>query len=178
MLGTTRPTQLRTLAAALALTAGALLYFSDHDNLDRHWRIAVAMVLSATLLVIWPPVRPSRAGGGAKITLLIALVLGSGCSMRASHALMGAGLATATTGALATDSEGSMRSATISVGLAVFAVGWVLHQSDSVHGGTAPAQQIYTSVEPPRSSAGDDLTTGEKLGIYRQLPPDHGLFTR
>jgi hypothetical protein len=177
MLGTTRPTQLRTLAAALALTAGALLYFSDHDNLDRHWRIAVAMVLSATLLVIWPPVRPGRSAG-AKVTLLIALVLGTGCSMRASHALMGTGLATATTGALATDTEGSLRSATISVGLAMFAVGWVLHQSDSVHGGTAPAQRIYTSIEPPRSSLGDDPTTGEKLGIYRRLPSDHGLFTR
>jgi len=43
-----------TVAAALALAAGALLYLSDHDNLDRHWRIAVVMVLSATLLVLWP----------------------------------------------------------------------------------------------------------------------------
>jgi RsiW-degrading membrane proteinase PrsW (M82 family) len=49
-----------TFAAALALAAGALLYFSDHDNLDRHWRIAVVMVLSAALLVLWP-----RAHGGA-----------------------------------------------------------------------------------------------------------------
>ncbi len=43
-----------SLGAALALAAGALLYFSDHDNLDRHWRIALVMVLSATLLVLWP----------------------------------------------------------------------------------------------------------------------------
>lgn len=178
MLGTTqRPTQLRTLAAALALTAGALLYFSDHDNLDRHWRIALAMVLSATLLVIWPPVRPSR-GPGVKAALLLAVILGTGCSMRASHALMGAGLVTATTGALAPEREGSLRPATISVGLAVFAVGWVLHQSDSLHGGTAPAQRVYTSIEPPRSSVDADPTAGEKLGIYRRLPSDHGLFTR
>lgn len=177
MLGTTqRPTQLHTLAAALALTAGALLYFSDHDNLDRHWRIALAMVLSATLLVIWPPVRPSR-GPGVKVALL-ALVLGTGCSMRASHALMGAGLATATAGALAPEREGSVRPATISVGLAVFAVGWVLHQSDSVHGGTAPSQRIYTSIEPPRSSIDPAPTAGEKLSIYRRLPSDHQLFTR
>jgi hypothetical protein len=64
MLGTTtkpapnRPTQPLALGASLALAAGALLYFSDHDNLDRHWRIALVMVLCATLLVIWR--RPAR----------------------------------------------------------------------------------------------------------------------
>lgn len=168
---------LRTLAAALALAASAVLYFSDHDNIDRHWRIALAMVLSATLLVIWPPVRPSR-GVGVKVSLLFALVLGSGCSMRASHALMGVGLVTAATGALASNDEDSLRPATISVGLAVFAVAWVLHQSASLHGGTAPAQRVYTSIEPPHSSIGGDPTTGEKLGIYRPLPSDHGLFSR
>jgi len=46
-----------TFSAALALTAGALLYFSDHDNLDRHWRIAVVMVLSALLIMMWPALR-------------------------------------------------------------------------------------------------------------------------
>ncbi len=149
---------LRPLATALALTAGALLYFSDHDNIDRHWRIALAMVLSATLLVIWPPVRRSR-GVGVKVSLLLlALVLGSGCSMRASHALMGAGLATATTGALATEEDGSLRPTTISVGLALFAVGWVLHQSDHVHGGTAASQRVYTSIEPPGEKLGGALT--------------------
>lgn len=51
---TKRPTHLTTICAALALVAGALLYFSDHDNLDRHWRIALVMALSATLLVLWP----------------------------------------------------------------------------------------------------------------------------
>lgn len=179
MLGTTqRPTQLRTLAAALALTAGALLYFSDHDNIDRHWRIALVMVLSATLLVIWPPLRPSR-GPGPKVALLLALVLGTGCTMRASHALMGAGLVTATSGAISTDRESALRPATISVGLAVFAVGWVLHQSDGLHGGSAPSQRVYTSIEqPPDSSAGFAPTAGEKLGIYRQLPSDHAMFTR
>lgn len=53
-----RSTQPMALGAALSLAAGALLYFSDHDNLDRHWRIALVMVLCATLLVIWR--RPAR----------------------------------------------------------------------------------------------------------------------
>ena len=53
-----RPTQPTALGAALALAAGALLYFSDHDNIDRHWRIALVMVLCAALLVIWR--RPAR----------------------------------------------------------------------------------------------------------------------
>ena len=57
-----RPTQPMALAAALTLAAGALLYFSDHDNLDRHWRIALVMVLCATLLVVWRrPVRTEEA---------------------------------------------------------------------------------------------------------------------
>lgn len=46
-----------TVRAALALIAGALLYFSDHDNLDRHWRIALVMVLSALLVMMWPALR-------------------------------------------------------------------------------------------------------------------------
>jgi hypothetical protein len=46
-----------TLAAALALAAGAILYVSDHDNLDRHWRLALVMALSAALIVIWPATR-------------------------------------------------------------------------------------------------------------------------
>ncbi len=44
-------------SAGLALIAGALLYFSDHDNLDRHWRIALVMVLSALLVLLWPALR-------------------------------------------------------------------------------------------------------------------------
>jgi hypothetical protein len=51
-------------SAALALIAGALLYFSDHDNLDRHWRIAVVMVLSAVLVMMWPALR-SRKGAAS-----------------------------------------------------------------------------------------------------------------
>jgi len=46
-----------TLSGALALAAGALLYFSDHDNLDRHWRIALVMVLCAVLVMLWPALR-------------------------------------------------------------------------------------------------------------------------
>ncbi len=47
-------------SAALALIAGALLYFSDHDNLDRHWRIALVMVLSAVLVMMWPALRGTK----------------------------------------------------------------------------------------------------------------------
>ncbi|MBA3452895.1 MAG: hypothetical protein H0T42_07380 [Deltaproteobacteria bacterium] len=178
MLGTTQSsTTLRTLVAALALTAGALLYFSDHDNIDRHWRIALVMVLSATLLVIWPPIRPDRRRTGLLTVLVLTLALG-GCSMRASHALMGAGLVTATSAALAPDDgDGSLRPATISVGLAVFAVGWVLHQSDNPHGGTAPSQQIYTLIESQDAHGASEVAGGETLGIYRRLPSDHVLFT-
>lgn len=57
-----------------------------------------------------------------KTALLVALLL-TGCSMRASHALMGAGLLTATSGAVAPDREGALRPTTITVGLAVFEIG-------------------------------------------------------
>lgn len=48
------------VGACIALIAGALLYFSDHDNLDRHWRIALVMVLSAVLVVMWPALRGKK----------------------------------------------------------------------------------------------------------------------
>jgi hypothetical protein len=58
MLRTT--TQLATsLAAALALAAGAILYVSDHDHLDRHWRLAMVMALSAALILMLPVRRSS-----------------------------------------------------------------------------------------------------------------------
>lgn len=110
-----------------------------------------------------------------KAALIIALLL-TGCSMRASHALMGAGLLTATSGAVGTDGDSALRPATISVGLAVFALGWVLEQSDDPRGGAAPSQRVYTSIDP--ADAGATASAGEKLGIYRRLPSDHVMFTR
>jgi hypothetical protein len=109
-----------------------------------------------------------------KTALIVALLL-IGCSMKASHALMGAGLVTATSGAVAPDRDGALRPTTISIGLAVFAVGWVLHQSDDPRSGSSPGQQVYTSIEPPDASM--TVTSGEKLGIYRRLPSDHVMFT-
>lgn len=109
-----------------------------------------------------------------KTALIVALLL-SGCSMKASHALMGAGLVTATSGAMAPDRDGALRPTTISVGLAVFAVGWVLQQSDDPSGGASPSQQVYTSNPPPDASV--TAMAGEKLGLYRRLPSDHAMFT-
>jgi hypothetical protein len=109
-----------------------------------------------------------------KAAALVALAL-AGCSMRASHALMGAGLITATSGAVSPERDSALRPTTISVGLAVFAVGWVLQQSDDPRGGSAPSQRVYTSIEPLDASV--PATAGEELGIYRRLPSDHALFT-
>ncbi|MDB4961515.1 MAG: hypothetical protein JWP01_1514 [Myxococcales bacterium] len=48
------------LAPALTLAAGAILYVSDPDNLERHWRRALVMALSAALILMAPG-RPSEA---------------------------------------------------------------------------------------------------------------------
>lgn len=109
-----------------------------------------------------------------KAALIVALLL-TGCSVKASHALMGAGLVTATSGAIAPDRDGPLRATTISVGLAVFAVGWILQQSDDPSGGPAPSQQIYSVVELPDASTA--VATGENLHLYRRLPSDNAMFT-
>jgi len=91
------------------------------------------------------------------------------CSMKASHALMSGGLVVATGGAVAPGEYRELSAPTVSVGLALFAVGWVLNQSTNPGSGAAATQQVYTVLDPVESS--------EKLGIYRRLPVDHALFT-
>ncbi len=101
----------------------------------------------------------------------------SACSMKASHAFMSGGLIVATGGAVAPGEYRDLSAPTVSVGLALFAVGWVLHQSTDPSGGRASVQQVYTVLEPVESSATAGAESGEKLEIYRRLPADHALFT-
>jgi hypothetical protein len=107
-----------------------------------------------------------------KAALLVVSLLAGGCTtMQASHALMATGLLVATGGAVAPGEHTELEPAAVSVGLVVFAVGWVLRQSDDPIGGSAPTQRVYTQASPLDG-------TGEKLGIYRRLPADHAMFTR
>ena len=100
----------------------------------------------------------------------------TGCTAKASHALMVSGLVVATGGAVLPDEHTKLQPASVSVGLVMFAIGWVLHQSTDPAGGSAPSQRVYTGLEPLDASVA--LDQGEKLGIYRSLPADHALFTR
>lgn len=113
-----------------------------------------------------------------RTTLLAALAVTAGfavtgCSMNASHALMGTGLVVATGGAVAPGEYRELSAPTVSIGLAMFAVGWILQQSDDPRSTATPLQRIYASTEAPAPAR-----AGEKLGIYRSLPAVHGRFTR
>jgi len=102
----------------------------------------------------------------------------AGCTAKASHALMVSGLVVATGGAVLPGEHTRLQPASVSVGLVVFAIGWVLRQSDHPTGGSAPSQRVYTGLEPLDASVALEPAAGEKLGIYRSLPADHALFTR
>jgi len=118
-----------------------------------------------------------KTSAHALLVLALALAL-TGCTVKASHALMVSGLAVASGAAVAPGEDTQLRPASISVGLLMFAAGWVLHQADGPDGGSAPSQRVYTVLEPLDASITLDADQGEKLGIYRRLPADHALFTR
>jgi hypothetical protein len=40
------------ITMALTLAAGAFLYFSDHDTLDRHWRLALGLCVGALIVAL------------------------------------------------------------------------------------------------------------------------------
>lgn len=77
---------LRTrMTVVLSFAAGAVLYFSDHDTIDRHWRLALGLSLGAVLAVVSPWTATLSMGRPARLLLLAVLVLaGSGCASRSA----------------------------------------------------------------------------------------------
>ncbi|HVK83640.1 MAG TPA: hypothetical protein VM513_06010 [Kofleriaceae bacterium] len=102
------------IAMAFTLAAGAFLYFSDHDTLDRHWRLALGLCVGAlvvALSTLWPSGRPGR---------VVRIVM---CSVLALSAT-GCGASRSTRGADAADRDDQRAVLPIGVGLVV--VGCVL----------------------------------------------------
>lgn len=173
---------LRTrLTVALSFAAGAFLYLSDHDTIDRHWRIALGLALGTVLLVLAPlmaamrscrfvwsgRLSPSTGRTARLLVVAIAVVAGSGCGTSRSVRAGAAGISTILGGVILqggargpSEDTGSSTSLAI-VGAGLVALGGLLGLSSFASDpapGPAPVQP-FASLPAPAA-------------------PDHALLTR